>query len=47
MNKAYRVTVQEQSYTEGRDPLVSPPQPMLDQVEVGTKTGLSFPIQAP
>jgi hypothetical protein len=44
MNKAYRVTVQEQSYTQGREPLVSPPDTMLRDIEAGKKTGVKVPI---
>jgi hypothetical protein len=45
MNKAYRVTVQEQSYTDGRDPIVSPLVTVLPEIEEGKKTGVTIPIQ--
>jgi hypothetical protein len=44
MNKAYRVTVQEQSYTHGRDPIVSPPVTVLPEIEEGKKTRVNVPI---
>lgn len=47
MNKSYRVTVKEQSFTEGRDPVVLPVLSILREVEEGKKTGITTPIQEP
>ena len=46
MNKAYRIIVQEQSYTRGRDAVVSPLADIHQQVEKGEKTGIETPVEA-
>jgi hypothetical protein len=44
MNKAYRVIVQEQSYTKGRDAIVSPLLTIRQEFEKDEKTGIEIPI---
>jgi hypothetical protein len=44
MNKAYRVIVQEQSYTRGRDANVSPLPTIRREFEKDEKTGIETPI---
>jgi hypothetical protein len=46
MNKAYRVIVQEQSYTRGRDATVSPLLYIRQEFEKGEETGIETPIGA-
>ena len=46
MNKAYRIIVQEQSYTRGRDAVVSPLADIHQQVEKGEKTGIQTSVEA-
>jgi hypothetical protein len=44
MNKAYRVIVQEQSYTKGRDAIVSPLLTIRQEFEKDEKTGIKISI---
>ena len=44
---ASRVTVQEQSNTQGRAPVGSPPITMFPEIEEGKKTGVVDPIVVP
>jgi hypothetical protein len=44
LNKAYRVIVQEQSFTQGRDATVRPAQNVHDFIPMGTPTGVSEPV---
>ena len=46
MNKAYRIIVQQQSYTRGRDAVVSPLADIHQQVEKGEKTGIQTSVEA-
>jgi hypothetical protein len=44
MNKAYRLLVQEQSYTAGRDAIIAPLVHMHQELEEGTQTGVKIPF---
>ncbi|MCF8014138.1 MAG: hypothetical protein K9L65_00305, partial [Chromatiaceae bacterium] len=44
LNKAYRVIVQEQSFTQGRDATVKPASNVHAFVPVGTPTGVAEPV---
>lgn len=46
MNKAYRVIVQEQSYTRGRDPVFYPLADIHQEVELGEKTGIKTTVES-
>jgi hypothetical protein len=46
MNKAYRVIVQEQSYTKGRDATVSSLLYIRKELEKGEETGIEIPVAA-
>ncbi|EKF75929.1 hypothetical protein A11A3_00505 [Alcanivorax hongdengensis A-11-3] len=43
LNKAYRLVVQEQSYSRGRDVALAPKQHLLERVEAGERTGITEP----
>ena len=43
-NKAYRLVVQEQSYTAGRDAIVAPLVYIHQELEEGTQTGVTIPF---
>jgi hypothetical protein len=44
MNKAYRLVVQEQSYTAGRDAIIAPLVHLHQELEEGTQTGVKIPF---
>ena len=45
LNKAYRLIVEEQSYTEGRDAIIAPSVNVHKDVEENAETGVKKPLQ--
>jgi hypothetical protein len=47
LNKAYWLVVREQSFAKGRDPVISPSDNVLHEVDLDQPTGITTPLPAP